>query len=81
MRPPALMVLNEPGPGLHPDLMPPLARLIEQAAERTQLWVVSRSPALTEALGRSSRCASIVLQKDLRETQIAGQSSLIDRRS
>ena len=80
-RPPALMVLNEPETSLHPDLMPPLARLIEQAAERTQLWVVSHSPALTEALGRSSKCASIVLEKKLGETQIAGQASLLDRPS
>jgi predicted ATPase len=30
-RPPALMILNEPETSLHPDLLPPLARLIAQA--------------------------------------------------
>lgn len=58
-----------------------LAPLIEQAAERSQLWVVSHSTALTEALGSSNKCTPVVLQKELGETQIAGQSSLIDRPS
>ena len=44
-RPPALMVLNEPETSLHPDLLPPLARLIVQAAKRSQAVVVSHAPA------------------------------------
>jgi predicted ATPase len=28
-RPPTLMILNEPETSLHPDLLPPLARLID----------------------------------------------------
>ncbi|MDO4716380.1 MAG: AAA family ATPase, partial [Propionibacteriaceae bacterium] len=32
VRPPTLMVLNEPETSLHPDLLPPLARLIRSAA-------------------------------------------------
>jgi predicted ATPase len=80
-RPPALMVLNEPETSLHPDLMPSLARLIEQAAERSQLWVVSHSAALTEVLNRSRKCIPIVLHKELGETRIAGQTSLIDQPS
>lgn len=75
------MVLNEPETSLHPDLMPALAHLIGQAAERSQLWVVSHSPALTEALERSSKCTPVLLQKELGETRVAGQSSLIDRPS
>ena len=34
-RPPALMILNEPETSLHPDLLPPLARLIVQASKRS----------------------------------------------
>lgn len=49
-RPPALMVLNEPETSLHPDLLEPLARLIAQAAERSQVVVVSHAAALVEAL-------------------------------
>ncbi|MDQ2757978.1 MAG: AAA family ATPase [Actinomycetota bacterium] len=49
-RPPRLMVLNEPETSLHPDLLAPLARLIKQAAESTQVVVVSHAAALISAL-------------------------------
>ena len=49
-RPPGLMVLNEPETSLHPEVLPALARLMVQAAERTQLVVVSHSAALVVAL-------------------------------
>ena len=41
--PPPLLVLNEPETSLHPDLLPPLARLVRSAAERSQVMVVSHS--------------------------------------
>ena len=43
-RPPALMVLNEPETSLHPELLPPLGRLMKKCAESTQLWVISHAP-------------------------------------
>ncbi|RKT80019.1 putative ATPase [Terracoccus luteus] len=49
--PPPLMVLNEPETSLHPDLVPPLARLIRTAATRSQVMVVSHSDLLVRALG------------------------------
>lgn len=49
-RPPSLMVLNEPETSLHPDLIPPLARLIADAAGRSQIVVVSHNEILTSAL-------------------------------
>jgi predicted ATPase len=49
--PPPLLVLNEPETSLHPDLVPPLARLVRRAAERTQVMVVSHSAALVRELG------------------------------
>ena len=52
-RPPSLLVLNEPETSLHPDLLPSLARLITQAATRSQVWVVSHSAALVETLLQS----------------------------
>ncbi len=52
-RPPNLMVLNEPETSLHPDLIPPLARLIAQAAKTSQIIVVSHSRVLTEALAEA----------------------------
>ena len=40
------MILNEPETSLHPDLLPPLGRLIAQAAKRSQIVVVSHALAL-----------------------------------
>jgi predicted ATPase len=75
-RPPALMVLNEPETSLHPDLLPALARLMAEAAKRTQLWVVSHSARLIGALEANEDCSSIVLRKQLGETQMEGQDVL-----
>jgi predicted ATPase len=72
-RPPALMVLNEPETSLHPDLLPPLARLVERAARETQVIVVSHSRTLLNALGTAS---GVKLVKDLGETTVAGQEPL-----
>jgi predicted ATPase len=52
--PPPLLVLNEPETSLHPDLLPPLARLIRAAAERSQVMVVSHSSRLVAELGIGS---------------------------
>ncbi|MCO8168724.1 AAA family ATPase [Pseudomonas sp. 21LCFQ02] len=77
-RPPALMVLNEPESSLHPDLLPALARLIAQAATRSQVWVVSHSSRLVEALEQSPDCVSLVLEKELGQTRVQGQHGLLD---
>ena len=47
---PPLIALNEPETSLHPDLLPPLARIIAKAAQRTQVWVVTHSRILADAL-------------------------------
>jgi predicted ATPase len=56
---PPFVALNEPETSLHPDLLPALARIIARAAERTQVWVVTHSrplaDALTEATGALPR--------------------------
>jgi predicted ATPase len=62
------MILNEPETSLHPDLLPPLARLIAQASQQSQLIVVSHAPALVAALGARSDSRQIVLEKQLGET-------------
>ena len=69
-RPPTLMILNEPETSLHPDLLPPLARLIEQAATRSQVVVVSHAAALVSALEADADCAQIVLEKEFGETLV-----------
>ncbi|GLK68705.1 AAA family ATPase [Hansschlegelia plantiphila] len=66
-RPPALMILNEPETSLHPDLLAPLARLIAQGAERSQILVVSHAQPLVRALAEVG-AQEIVLEKSLGET-------------
>lgn len=75
-RPPSLMILNEPETSLHPDLLPALARLIEKASKRSQVWVVSHASRMIAALKEAKGCNSIVLTKELGETAIEGQGML-----
>jgi len=75
-RPPSLMILNEPETSLHPDLLPALARLIEKASKRTQVWVVSHASRMIAALKESKNCDAVTLTKELGETAIEGQGLL-----
>ncbi|MDF7660750.1 AAA family ATPase [Erwiniaceae bacterium L1_54_6] len=75
-RPPELMVLNEPETSLHPDLLPALARLILQASQHTQIWVISHANRLVNALMRDPECHIIELEKELGQTRIKGQNML-----
>lgn len=75
-RPPSLMILNEPETSLHPDLLPALARLIEKASKRSQVWVVSHASRMIAALKEAKSCNAITLTKELGETAIEGQRLL-----
>ncbi|MEL6301069.1 MAG: AAA family ATPase [Pseudomonadota bacterium] len=75
-RPPPLMVLNEPETSLHPDLLPALGRLIIRASAQTQVWVVSHAPRLIATLERANECNSVHLEKQLGQTEVAGQGML-----
>jgi predicted ATPase len=75
-RPPALLVLNEPETSLHPDLLPALARLIARASRHSQVLVVSHAARLIAALEREDDSQSIVLEKQLGATRIAGADAL-----
>ena len=70
-RPPPLMVFNEPETSLHPELIPPLARLLARCAERSQILVISHSEVLVSALARAD-ATRVVLSKDLGESVISG---------
>jgi predicted ATPase len=71
---PPFIALNEPETSLHPDLLPPLARLIAKAAERAQIWVVTHSSILADALEDAAGArARHVVKKD-GETQIEGMT-------
>jgi predicted ATPase len=72
-RPPTLMVLNEPETSLHPDLLPPLGRLIAQASRHSQIIVVSHAVPLVSALETAADVKRIVLEKQLGETIVAGE--------
>ncbi len=80
-QPPSLMVLNEPETSLHPDLVRPLAQLIDAAAHRTQVIVVTHSATLRECLGAEpigtdGDAWAIELYKDWGETKVADQGLL-----
>lgn len=75
-RPPPLMILNEPETSLHPDLLPALARLIVAASAHTQVWVISHSNRLINALQSAECCKTLQLEKVLGETRIRGQGML-----
>ncbi|CDZ71081.1 Putative RecF protein [Neorhizobium galegae bv. orientalis] len=49
-RQPPLIALNEPEASLHPDMLPPLADMIAQAARHSQIWIVTHSELLASAV-------------------------------
>lgn len=53
-RAPPFIALNEPETSLHPDLLPALARAIARAAERSQVWVVTHSTILADAIAEET---------------------------
>jgi predicted ATPase len=69
-RPPPLMILNEPETSLHPDLLPPLGRLISRASRQSQIIVVTHAAALLPELGAATGVRRIILEKQLAETLV-----------
>lgn len=72
-RPAPLVVLNEPEASLHASLLAPLAALIERAAARTQVIVVSHAAAVVDALPDAAR---VSLRSSADGTLIEGQGFL-----
>lgn len=64
-----MIIPNEPETRLHPDLLPLLVRLIEQAARRSQV-VTSHAAELVFVLEADADCARIILEKDLGESVV-----------
>ena len=73
---PPLLVLNEPENSLHPDLLPPLARLIGAVAERTQVWVVAHAEGLIQELRQVPGCRLLQLEREQGATVLPGQTVL-----
>jgi predicted ATPase len=69
---PPFIALNEPEASLHPDLMEPLAQLVVRAAERTQLWLVTHSNRLADAIVAAGRGQVRTVRKQAGATQIEG---------
>ena len=60
--PPPLVAIEEPELGLHPDVIPHIAELLIQAAQRTQLVVTTHSRMLVDSLAEQPE-AVIVCEK------------------
>ena len=69
---PAFIALNEPEASLHPDLLDPLARLIARAAQRTQIWLVTHSVPLADAIAAHAGVRPLTVIKRDGETWIDG---------
>jgi predicted ATPase len=69
---PPFVALNEPETSLHPDLLDPLADMIVRASERTQVWLVTHSDRLAEAIGRRGGITPRRVVKRKGETWIEG---------
>lgn len=69
---PPFVALNEPEASLHPELIKPLANLITRAADRTQLWLVTHSSALADAVAEAGKGKVRTVFKDDGATRIAG---------
>ena len=69
---PGFIALNEPEASLHADLIGPLARLIARTAEQTQIWVVTHSAALADALAAETGVAPRTVVKRDGATWIEG---------
>jgi predicted ATPase len=72
---PPFIALNEPEASLHPDLMEPLAKLIFRAAERTQIWLVTHSTRLADAVTAAGAGKVRKVIKQDGATQIEGLKS------
>ena len=62
-KPPGLICIDEPDLGLHPDIMPHLARLIKSASERTQIIITTHSAELVDEFTDESESV-VVCERD-----------------
>ncbi|MCL5105376.1 MAG: AAA family ATPase [Armatimonadetes bacterium] len=61
--PPPLICIDEPDIGLHPDIMPDLARLIKSASEKTQIIITTHSKDLVDEFSDDPECV-VVCERD-----------------
>ena len=61
--PPPMVCIEEPELGLHPDILPSLAKLLKKAAEKTQIIITTHSDALVDEFADTPDSV-IVCEKD-----------------
>ena len=59
-----MICIEEPELGLHPDVIPGLARLLQEASTRTQLIVTTHSNILVDALSDSPEDVVVCEKED-----------------
>ena len=74
-RPPPLIVINEPEASLHPDLMPPLAKLVAKVSNDTQVLIVTHSRELAAEIAARCDAKVVDLVSFNGETRLAGQET------
>ena len=62
--PPALICIEEPELGMHPDLLPKIADLLTAASERTQLVVTTHSDLLVDAMTDRPEAVVVIEKHD-----------------
>lgn len=73
---PPFIALNEPEASLHPSLLPALAHTIVKGAERAQIWVVTHSQPLADAIAEASGIVPREVIRTADGTAIRGLSPL-----
>ena len=73
---PPFIALNEPESSLHPALMTPLAKLVAQASERSQVWLVTHSDTLAQQIAAATVGSVRTVTKDEGATTIEGLTLL-----
>jgi predicted ATPase len=73
---PPFIALNEPESSLHPDLMEPLGPMVAAAAERTQVWLVTHSERLANAIRTTGAGEVRTVFKEAGATKIEGLTRL-----
>lgn len=73
---PPFVALNEPEASLHPGLLPVLARVIARAAERSQIWVVTHSQPLADAIAEHTGCVPRQVVRRNGETWLDGLTQI-----
>lgn len=75
--PPELIVLNEPEMSLNGSLLPPLARLIVECSQRSQVWVTTHSDFLLYELEAIGEVRTTRLSMWNGETKIEGKENVV----